>query len=512
MTSTASTRTAPGSARPARRAFRAWLAVAALASCYGMRGSAGGAETAAPEAPRAVDARDVAVPAGWTIEAVAQGLTFPTGIAFDEAGTPHVVESGYAYGEVWTTPRLLRVEDGGVLRELARGARNGPWTGVDHHDGAFFVAEGGVLEGGRILRITPAGETTVLVAGLPSQGDHHTNGPLVGPDGWLYFGQGTATNSGVVGPDNAQFGWLGRHPRVHDVPGQTIRLRGARFTSSDVRAGARPAPAVETEGGQAVTGAFAPFGTGAGEQVVEGRVPCNGAVMRLRPQGGPLELVAWGFRNPFGLAFDPAGRLFVTDNGYDDRGSRPVWGTGDLLWRVHAGLWHGWPDFSGDRPLTDEEFQPPGKGKVEPLLAEHPNPPPPPAAVFPVHCSANGLDFSRAAAFGHVGQAFVALFGDETPATGKLLAPVGFKVVRVDVATGEIQDFAVNRGDANGPASKLGTRGLERPVAVRFDPSGRALWVVDFGVLRHGDAGARPVRRTGVLWRIARAGASEGGP
>jgi hypothetical protein len=47
-----------------------------------------------------------------------------------------------------------------------------------------------------------------------------------------------------------------------------------------------------------------------------------------------LELVAWGFRNPFGLAFASGGALFVTDNGYDDRGSRAVWGTGDYLWDV----------------------------------------------------------------------------------------------------------------------------------------------------------------------------------
>ena len=47
-----------------------------------------------------------------------------------------------------------------------------------------------------------------------------------------------------------------------------------------------------------------------------------------------MELVAWGFRNPFGLAVAPDGRLFVTDNGLVVRGSRPVWGSPDVLWEI----------------------------------------------------------------------------------------------------------------------------------------------------------------------------------
>ena len=49
------------------------------------------------------------------------------------------------------------------------------------------------------------------------------------------------------------------------------------------------------------------------------------------PTGGAPQLVTWGFRNPFGFSFAPDGRLYVTDNGYDVRGSRPVFGAGDLL-------------------------------------------------------------------------------------------------------------------------------------------------------------------------------------
>ena len=395
---------------------------------------------------------------------------------------------------MWRTPRLIRVGEGQNPVVLAEGGRNGPWNGVEFADGSFFIAEGGVLEGGRIQRVEQDGSVRALVEGLPSFGDHHTNGPAV-RDGWVYFGQGTATNSGVVGEDNAEFGWLERSPAFHDLPGQALILNGNAFVSADVRDGS----------GTAETGAVGSFGA-LPPRAVEAALPCTGAILRAPAQGGALELVAWGFRNPFGLAFAADGALYASDNGYDDRGSRPVWGASDLLWRVEQGRWYGWPDFSGDRALTEEEFQPPGKERIEFLLKEHPAAPPAPAALFGVHASANGLDFSRSERFGHVGEAFVALFGDQAPTTGKLLGAVGFKVVRVDPATGQCEDFAVNRGDANGPASRVGGHGLERPIAARFDRTGEALYVVDFGVLRQDESGAHPVERTGALWRIEREG------
>lgn len=466
-----------------------------LAGCFALRGSSGGGETTF-EPPRRIDAADIVLPEGYRIEAVTSGLTFPTGVAFDDDGGVYVVEAGYSYGEDFTTARLLRIVPDGRQEEVASGGDNGPWTGVTFHDGGFFVAQGSQLEGGSVLRIERDGEIRQLVSGLPSLGDHHTNAPLVGPDGWLYFTQGVATNSGVVGTDSAKFGWLKRFPDFHDVACADITLTGENYETPNPLA----------PGDQKVrTGAFVPFGTPTESgQVVQGRIPCSGALLRIRPEGGEMELVAWGFRNPFGLAFAPDGTLYVTDNSYDVRGSRPVFGAGDLLWRVENGAWYGWPDFQGGHPLYEgDRFRAPGEQAPRRLLAQHPGQPPEPAAYFAVHSSSNGFDFSRNAAFGYPGEAFVAQFGDEAPTTGKTLAPAGFSVVRVNVESGVIRPFAVNR-QGSGPASLLKTGGLERPVAARFDPTGEVLYVVDFGVMLHHGEGAIPQRETGVLWRITR--------
>jgi glucose/arabinose dehydrogenase len=471
------------------------LVLLAGAGCYAQRGhSGGGAAPPAPAGERRLDPADVALPPGYRIEVVAAGFTFPTGVALDDAGVPHVVEAGYSYGEVFTTPRLVRVGPGGERIALAEGNRNGPWNGVIFHRGSFYVAEGGQLTGGRILRVRPDGEATAIAVGLPSFGDHHTNGPAAGPDGWLYFGQGTATNSGVVGRDNFEFGWLARRRDFHDVPCADVTLSGESYETDD--------PAGH---GRVRTGPYLPFGRPATRgQVVRGEVPCSGAVLRVRPEGGDVELVAWGLRNPFGLAFDEGGRLFATENGYDVRGSRPVWGAPDVLWEIVPRAWYGWPEHAAGDPVAGERYAPPGEPPVRRLLASMPGTPPRPAAVFGVSSSANGLDFARGARFGHAGEAFVALFGDMTPATGKLLAPVGFKVVRADPATGVVADFAVNRGDRGGPASALGSGGLERPVAARFDAAGEALYVVDFGILSVESGRPAPRPGTGVLWRIVR--------
>ena len=479
-----------------------------MTGCFAISPSAGGGQTKA--GTRRIHPADVALPEGYRIEVVARGLTFPTGVAFDDRGRAYVTEAGYCYGEKWTTPRLLRVEDDGTTTVVATGD-NPPWNGVDFHNGAFYVAQGGATGsgadggGGRIVRIAPDGAQTVLVDNLPSIGDHHTNGPRVGRDGWVYFGQGTATNSAVVGPDNFRFGWLKRHPQFHDIPARDVTLAGDNFTPDN------PLTTGDKRD-RAVTGAFLPFGTpSVPRQVIKGQTLCTGAVLRVRPEGGEPEVVAWGLRNPWGLAFSPDGRLYVTENSFDVRGSRPVWGSGDVLWEIEGGgKWYGWPDFHGGTPLTKaDHYGAPFRSKAPKfLLAEHPNEPPQPVVKLGVHASSNGIDFAPPnGSFGFGGDAFIAEFGDMAPSVGKVISPVGFDVVRVDVKEGTIRRFASNRGAKNGPASRLKRGGLERPTALRFSPDGSALYVVDFGVMTVDKKAAHPRERTGVLWRITREGA-----
>jgi hypothetical protein len=478
--------------------------LAIVPGCFGVTPSKGGGQisekTADESARTAPDPSGIEVPPGYRIDLAAEGLTFPTGVAFGDGGEVYVVEAGYSYGDVFATPRILELprEAHGRPRVVYSGGSHGPWTGIDYHGGAFFVAQGGQKESGRIVRILREGRVEVLADGLPSKGDHHTNGPVVSDHGWVYFGQGTVTNAAVVGEDSDAFGWLRSNPTLVDTPCKDVKLSGLNFESKN--------PLTEDPDDRATTGPFKPFGTPARRgEVVAGKIPCNGAVLRVRASGGGLELVAWGFRNPFGLALAGDGKLYVSDNGYDVRGSRPVFGAADMLWRVDAGpgeTWFGWPDFSEGRPLTMDFYAEADGDPKGAVLAEHPSKPPPPVAIFGVHSSANGLDIGTSAAFGHQGDAFVALFGDMAPSTGKVVAPVGFKVVRVDLRRGVIEDFARNTGGP-GPASRGDKRGLERPIAVRFSPDGDELYIVDFGVLRM-DGDPVPEKETGRVWRVSR--------
>jgi hypothetical protein len=462
-------------------------------SCYHLKRSSGGGQRVDFDGERVINEADIALPQGYKIEVIATGLTFPTGIAFDEEGNAYITESGYSYGEIFTEPRLLKINTDGTTLTLATGNKNGPWNGLWYHNGFFYIAEGGQIEGGKIIRVDRQGGMTALIEGLPSQGDHHTNGPVVLND-FLYFGQGTATNSAVTGEDNYQFGWLKRFPVFHDIPCRDITLAGINYTT----------PSLFKEAGVDTTGAFLPYGTPSQPgQVIPGRIPCSGSVMRIPLNGGQLQLVAWGFRNPYGLAFDSNGTLYVTDNGYDERGSRPAWGTGDYFWKVEQDAWYGWPDYSGGNPINTAHYKVPRKGIPQRILANDPGIPPKAAAFFGVHSSSNGFDFSRSDEFGFTGEAFVAQFGDMAPGVGKTMKPVGFKVVRVNPHTGVVLDFAVNQ-KAHSPATKLNNGGLERPIAVRFSPTGNELYIVDFGIMLTSKEGPRAFKNTGVVWKVSR--------
>jgi glucose/arabinose dehydrogenase len=456
---------------------------------------------------------DVLVPEGFRIETVATGLTYATDVAFGADGATYIAEAGgHTYGtEPSNAPpaRILRLTAGGgtevvydnnVPLDVIRSTQCdqfpegliGPITGITFNpdNGLLYIAHRT-----RVSTLDPqTGAFQTIVDCLPAWGPFQNNKVIFGPDDKMYFFVSTQSNSAVVGGHMLKVLTSYNKPHKHDIPCEDVTLTGQNFEF--------PNPFTPEPHDTAVTGTFVPFGVPVEEgQVIPGDFPCSGSIMRVRPDGTGLELVAWGFRNPYGYDFSPGGELFITENQYDVRGSRPVFGTGDLLWRVEPGTWYGWPDFYAGRPLTDDDwFQAPNKSDPDFVLLEHPQEPPRPVALLGVHSSSNGMDFSTSPEFGYVGQAFIAQFGDMAPKVGKVLDPIGFKIVRVNIEEGTIHDFAINRASTNGPASLLESGGLERPLDVQFSPDGTALYIADFGVmLVHEDTGIRPIPGTGVL-------------
>src|SRR5947209_8035464 len=248
------------------------------------------------------------------LELVAAGFSFPTSLTFDEAGTIYIAESGLPFGGDRPGGRIWALAPGSSRSLVAEGLRQ-PVNGLTFHDGGLYVSEGG--HPGRISRIELDGRQTAILDNLPGPGNYHTNMVVFGPDGKLYFSQGAMTNTAIVGLDAYELGWLRRLPHAHDIPGHDVVLTGMHVETPD--------PSSSTPGARTRTGAFVPWGTATEPgQRIKAQLPCTAAVMRCHPDGSGLELVAWGLRNAYGLGFLSDGRLLATDQGPDDRGSRPV--------------------------------------------------------------------------------------------------------------------------------------------------------------------------------------------
>ena len=411
------------------------------------------------------------------LEPIAEGLHFPTSLTFDDGGNAYVAESGLAFAGAPGGGRVWRLHDGGEPLLLADGLRP-PVNGLVWCDGALLVSEAN-----RITRLTPDGSRTPLVDGLPGPGDYHTNMVAVGPDGWLYFSQGAMTNSGIVGLDSYEIGWLGQLPHSHDLPGYDVTVAGVNVETAD--------PLSRDPAAVAVTGAFSPFGTPtAVGQRIAASVPCTAGIMRCRPDGSGLETVAWGLRNAFGLGFLPDGRLLAVDQGADDRGSRPIGNAPDLLFEVGPRAWYGWPDFVDGVPVTDERFLPERGPAPAFLLAEHGQLPAPERALlrFPPHTAAVKFDLAPANRGVHAGHLYVALFGDERPMT----APAGPRAGR-----------CVSRINPHGwTLEQVLTGPLSRPIDIRFRPDDGGMHIVDFGWFEMGPDGVEARAGSGAVWRV----------
>ncbi len=419
-------------------------------------------------APPAVDA---------TFELVAGALTFPTSVAFAADGAPLVAESGVGFGGAPPGGRVLRL--GRAPQVLVEGL-HAPVNGLTVHDGDLLVSEAAA-----ITRIDAAGQREPVLSDLPGPGNYHTNMTAVGPDGRLYFSQGALTNTGIVGLDAYEIGWLRRLPHAHDLPGHDLVLTGVNARTPD------QVDSVATVD----TGAFRPFGTRSypGERI-SARLPCTAAVMSCALDGSDLRLVAWGLRNAYGIAFLPDGRLLVTDQGADDRGSRPLGQAPDLLYDIRPGRWYGWPDFVGGVPATDGRFQPERGGPPRFLIANHDELPGPerPLLAFPPHAAAVKLAALPADHPVWPGQIVVALFGDERPMTAPGGPRAGRALARIDPA-----DWSLHL---------IARAPLKRPIDVAVAPDGD-VFVLDFGDFEMGAAGrVCAVPGSGALWRLSAAG------
>lgn len=459
-----------------------------------------------PARPR-VDPADVVVPEGYRVEAVVVGLSFPTGMAVGPDGTVFLLEGGSTWPtRPYLAARVLRLDPDGVLGELGQEVLAGPRGAAVHDGGLFVTAKGGYHS--RVVRYDlSSGDRDVVVDGLPDGGWHEPGGPVFDADGFMYFAQGSVAQNGVVLPQGFTVD-LAKHPQARDVPGQDVTLTGNNVQTYDPAA---PYP-FYTE-----TGPFKPFGQRAEPgEVVHGELKCSTGVWRARPDGSQMELLAWGVRNPYGLALSEDGELYVSDNDYEESGDRAIAHDPDRIWHIRNASrppgsvttpdWYGYPDICGDGlPVWADEHLPSRGQPAQPLLADPPAWAGPAAYLEKPHSCMTKMDFCRSDAFGRRGRLFACEWGTLAPMNSPDPDDLehGFKVVAVDVAAGTAEDFV--RNARPGPASAIGTAGIERPVDCAFSPDGRSLYVLDFGVSRVETGYMMSYAHTGVLWRVTRA-------
>ena len=477
-----------------------------------------------------VDRAIVEGPAGFTFQRYIENLTGPTAMAFDDKGNLLIAEGGIGgrapaiYGFTPSGSRFTVYHDPRLPLGIAspRHKLYGPIGGMVWHEGKLYVAHRDADRHGVISALGYDGSRKTVLAGMPAQGDYGLTDLAVGPDGRLYFGLGTATNSGVVGLDNWAVGWVRRWPKVRDLPWTKLRLRGVRMDSRNPLAG------LFGPGEKAVTGGFQKFDTANKSWVyppTNGKF--NGAIYSVALDGGDLRAEAWGIRLPRGLGFNHLGTLYFTNNGMELRGSRPVKDDPDTFCKLVRGTWYGWPDFSADfYEITLPRFQP----KLEllfstgydalPALVDQDasgrdgaglRAPPRDALLFGVFPSQSGaakmVMVPRTGPFERFhGSAFVALSGDRAPfATGgqKLVGPIGRKIVRVEVDSRKVEDFVRNTRGV--PAHQLdhqtGRQALERPVDLKIGPDG-SLYILDMGRMDMKGGKERVRAATGQVFRL----------
>ncbi len=547
--------------------------------------------------------QDIVVPPGFKVSVFKTGLNFPTGIAF--LGTKKkfdvfVLESGHGLPsrcndeEAWQakfgvpgnpfTPDILRFDQsgtqiGGPLGKPTDATSLTGGSGVlQPHGPAVDIAFEHGLKGGRlfatdsnqslrtagnnnssrIVTVDPTtGHVTPFITGLPT-GDHPTE-QLAFKGEWIYWSQGSTTNSGVVGRDN------GGGANQQDIPCQDIVLSQNVFDS----------------GLGKKTSGYSPFGVQrstvkAFDSAVHPGV-CDGAILRARLDAdhpeNTIQPFSWGYRNGYAIRFAPEdhalkGGLLVGEDGGDERGARPSNNYPDNLQLARQNPdgtpdYHGWPDRFGFLPSSQAVFNPvggPGDDLCGPpvvpaftqpaclnalkasgdipirdVLAFPPQQITSPLAIEAADSSFTGIDFVPKAFLNepvHRGAALYTLEGDFGFSAANATAPapeVGHEVKLINFSKKDeplvlkIQRFAHNSTFEQAFVSADGIRSFNRPTNVKFGPDGCA-WVVDYGAVRDfgqsdpaskfqvpGDGPLVQIPHTGVIWRICNTAQVEGG-
>jgi len=131
---------------------------------------------------------------------------------------------------------------------------------------------------------------------------------------WLYWSQGSATNSGVTGHDNGG-GGTSRHRVQRITLSQNVWDSGRRPHDQRLLQPWRARPSASCRHSKA--------------RRARACAPARSCGRRFSNPQNTIEPVAWGFRNPYGIRFSPAtiplkGELMISENGEDERGARPT--------------------------------------------------------------------------------------------------------------------------------------------------------------------------------------------
>lgn len=432
---------------------------------------------------RLLNPSDIYIQQGYHIDIFANGLNSPISMVFDDNGGILIAESGLSDGN----PRVLQLANG-RLEVIAQGF-NVPISGINYLNGVLYISHRGF-----VTRIKRDGTTEHIIMGLPSNGDHYNSPVTFSQDNKLYFGQGTVTNSGVVGNDNE---WVTISPLMCDYPGDYIMLNGQNFETDNIFTAALTEDV-------AVTGAFSPYGIpNLPFEIRKKYIKASGCIIRANLDGSNLEQIAWGFRNPSFMKFDIGGNLFVGNNGYTAIGSRPIGNASDDCYYVAPNLWYGWPDYSGGEAVNSPRFQPDGGFQPELLLKNQPNIPPKPFVSFPSNSNIRGFDFNYNRDFGTYGDVYIAEYGSTVQSRiGDPIsyAGAGHRISKIDMKSRTISTFAINKSGFPSSISREG--GFERPTHLLFGPDG-AMYIVDIGL----NISNKPnvfIPNTGVIWKVWR--------